>query len=105
VAEPDFVGHTAWLLRRPPDAPDLPEERLNAIQEAHVAHIDSLRAEGKLLASGPFADQADESLRGFSVLQVGLEEAQQLASQDPAVRAHRLAIDTLTWLTLSQDRM
>lgn len=103
MAEDGLVRHTVWVLRRPPDAPDLSEDRLNEIQEAHVARIDALRTDGKLLASGPFIDQADESLRGFSILDVGPEEAEQLASEDPAVRAHRLVIETLTWLTRPGD--
>jgi uncharacterized protein YciI len=78
---------------------------LDAIQEAHVAHIDVLRADGRLLASGPFLDQPDESLRGFSILAVGLEEARHIASQDPAVKAHRLVIDVVTWLSAPGDHL
>jgi uncharacterized protein len=103
VPEGTFVGHTVLLIRRPPDAPHIPKEELQAIQEAHLAHLDALRANGTLVASGPFVDQPDESLRGFFIVAVDVDEARKIASQDPAVKAHRLVIDVMTWLTLQED--
>ncbi|MDP9233565.1 MAG: YciI family protein [Actinomycetota bacterium] len=99
MAERELVGHTLVLLRRPPDAPDLPEDQLDAIQTAHLAHLDALRAAGSLLVSGPVTDQPDESLRGLAILTLGLEEARAATSQDPAVKARRLVADVMTWRT------
>jgi uncharacterized protein YciI len=88
------------LLRRPDDAPELPQTELEALQEAHLAHLAELGRQGVLAAAGPFADQEDESWRGFCLYRAGLEETRALAEADPSVRAGRLAVDVLTWWTL-----
>ncbi len=50
------------------------------------------------MTNGPVLDQPDESMRGIAFYRTGsLEEARRLAEQDPAVRAHRLAIEVMTW--------
>jgi uncharacterized protein YciI len=88
---------TLVLLRRAEGAPELPEEELDAIQERHLAHLRSMRERGAMAVAGPFGDQPDERLRGMCLYTVGLEEARELAHQDPAVQAGRLAVDVLTW--------
>jgi len=95
----DLESHTLVLLRRPVDAPDLPDEELDRLQDAHLAHLGGLREAGKLLAAGPFEDQSDDSLRGMCFFAVGLDEAIELLSRDPSVRAGRLAIEAMTWFT------
>ena len=40
---------TFVLLRRPADAPEYPDERLDEIQEQHLAHLAELRERGVLL--------------------------------------------------------
>ena len=87
------------LLRRPLDAPDYPEGRLDEIQEQHLAHLASLQERGVLLLAGPFGDQADESLRGLCVFTQSLEETRELMAHDPAVVAGRLAADVMSWWT------
>jgi uncharacterized protein YciI len=98
-APPELERYTFVLLRRPPDAPDLPEERLNEIQEQHLAHLADLRERGVLLLAGPFDDQPDESLRGLCVFNTDIEETRAIVADDPAVRAGRLAGDVMTWWT------
>jgi uncharacterized protein YciI len=88
------------LLRRPADAPDYPEERLNEIQEQHLANLGALRQRGVLLLAGPFGDQPDEALRGLCMFDAGLDETRALMAADPAVAAGRLAADVMTWWTL-----
>jgi uncharacterized protein YciI len=95
----DLERFSFVLLRRPPDAPDLAEERLNEIQQQHLAHLDSLGERGVLLLAGPFDDQLDESLRGFCLFDAPLEEARAVMANDPAVRAGRLAADVMSWWT------
>jgi hypothetical protein len=92
--------YTFVLLRRPADAPDYPQERLDEIQEQHLGHLQELRERGVLLLSGPFGDQPDESLRGLCVLTTGLDETRELMAHDPAVVAGRLVTDVMTWWTL-----
>jgi uncharacterized protein YciI len=86
------------LLRRGSDPPGLSEEESDALQERHLAYLRAMRARGAMATAGPFRDQPDESLRGLCLYRTSLEEARELAEQDPAVRAGRLAIDVLTWM-------
>jgi uncharacterized protein len=93
-----FDRHTLVLLRRPPDAPDLPAAELERIQELHLAHLTAMRERRVMAVAGPFDGQADETLRGLCVYTVPPDEARALAEADPAVRARRLAVDIFTWL-------
>ena len=92
-------AHTIVLLRRPADAPDLPEEELDRLQEGHLANLDALRDRGLLVVAGPFTDQEDESLRGLCLFRCSLDEAREEMRDDPSVRAGRLRADVFTWLT------
>jgi uncharacterized protein YciI len=98
-APAEFDRYTLVLLRRPADAPALPEEEIDALQERHLAHLSAMRERGALLVAGPFSNQPDDALRGMCLYRVGLEEARRLAEEDPAVKAGRLAVDVLTWST------
>jgi uncharacterized protein YciI len=69
------------------------------LQEQHLAYLDDLAAQGKLVGAGPFSDQPDESLRGLCFYGTSVEEARTLAAQDPSVRAGRLTVDVMTWWT------
>ena len=95
----EFERYTFVLLRRPENAPELLDAELDALQEGHLAHLADLRADGVLVAAGPFTDQADESWRGFCLYRTGLEETRVLAEADPSVRAGRLVVDVMTWWT------
>jgi uncharacterized protein YciI len=93
-----LVATTVVLLRRPADAPDLPERRLEELQEAHLAFLGAQREAGAMLAAGPFVDQEDVSLRGLCVYAVGVDEARAIAATDPLVVAGRLTAEVFTWL-------
>jgi uncharacterized protein YciI len=95
----ELQRYTFVLLRRPPDAPDYPEERLDEIQEEHLAHLAELRDRGVLLLAGPFGDRPDESLRGMCVLTTGLDETRRVMARDPAVVAGRMVADVMSWWT------
>ena len=92
-----FDVYTLVLLRRPDDAPDMPEDELDALQSRHLAYRAQLRSEGVLVANGPFREQSDPSLRGLSVLSCDLDEARRLSDLDPSVQAGRLAYDAFEW--------
>jgi uncharacterized protein len=94
-----FDEHTVVFLVRPPDAPDLDEAALEALQEEHLAYLRDLQRRGLIAANGPLVEQTDERLRGISVYTVPLNEALQLARADPMVRAGRLAIEAARWWT------
>jgi uncharacterized protein YciI len=86
------------LLMRPADRKDIPEAEVEAIQRQHLAHLQRMWAEGKMVVAGPFADQRDPAYRGACIYRVGTpEEARALAEADPAVQAGRLRVEVVTW--------
>ena len=103
MTPPELQAHVICLLRAAPDRAELPEEELDAIQERHVAYQEQLRANGKIVAAGPFSDQPDENWRGMTMYLTSLEEARALAAADPAVVAGRLAVDVFQWWTPKDD--
>ena len=97
---PDLERFSFVLLRRPDDAPDCTEARLDELQEQHIAHLASLRERGVLLLAGPFGDRTDESLRGLCIFRLGLDETREVMADDPSVRAGRMTPDVMSWWTL-----
>jgi uncharacterized protein YciI len=68
------------------------------IQKGHLAYMEKLYAEGKLLVAGPFMD--DTPMRGIVIYRVAtLDDAEALAAEDPAVKAGRLVLDAHPWMT------
>jgi uncharacterized protein YciI len=98
MAVPELERFTLIVLRRPADAPDLPEAELDRLQAEHLAFMDGARAAGTLLANGPFDERPDESWRGLCIYTVGFEEAQRIAANDPLVLAGRLELQPIGWL-------
>jgi uncharacterized protein YciI len=92
-----FDVYTLVLLRRLEDAPDLPEEELDALQARHLAYRADLRRRGVIVANGPFDEQSDTSMRGLSIFACGLKEAARLSDADPSVQAGRLSYDVMEW--------
>lgn len=100
AAPMEFETYQLVLLKRPENRPELPDEKVQEIQAAHIGHLTRMAQEGHLVAAGPFGDQEDESLRGLALYRVGsVEEARRLAEQDPAVQAGRLEVEVMTWYT------
>ena len=87
-----YVG---FLYRGPKWTPEqTPETR--KLQEAHMANILKMGAEGKLVIAGPFTDNGE--LRGLYVFRVAsAEEAKTLVESDPAVQAGRLRFELHPW--------
>ena len=74
-----------------------------AIQTAHLAHLDRLYAEKKLAMAGPIlSKQVAEGtdLMGIAVLVApSADSARAWAQADPAVRAGRLRVQVLPWMS------
>jgi hypothetical protein len=80
-----FDVYTLVLLRRPDDAPEMPEHELDALQSGHLACRAKLPIEGVVVANGPLDEQSDPSLRGLSIFSCDLDEARRLSDLDPSV--------------------
>jgi uncharacterized protein YciI len=92
-----FDVYTVVILRRPPDAPQMADDELDALQARHLAYRSELRRQGVLVANGPLAEQSDISMRGMSIYACSMEEAARLSDGDPSVKAGRLAYDLMEW--------
>ncbi len=92
-----FDVYTLVLLRRPANAPAMPEAEVNALQARHLAYRAELARQGVLVANGPLLEQSDETMRGISVFACDLAEAAQLSDGDPSVQAGRLTYDVMAW--------
>jgi uncharacterized protein YciI len=92
-----FDVYTLVLLRRPEDAPEMPDHELDALQSRHLAYRARLRGDGVLVANGPLDEQSDPSLRGLSIFACDLDEARRLSDLDPSVQAGRLTYDVFEW--------
>jgi uncharacterized protein YciI len=92
-----FDVYTLVLLRRPADAPEMPDEELDALQAGHLAYRAELRRQGVLVANGPLDEQSDVAMLGLSIFACDLAEAARLSDGDPSVQAGRLTYDLMKW--------
>jgi uncharacterized protein YciI len=89
--------HIALLYRGPAATKDSTPEA-QKIQEAHLAHITKLAKEGRALIAGPFGGDGD--LRGVIFLKAATADgARALEADDPAVKAGRLRIEIVSFMT------
>jgi uncharacterized protein YciI len=92
-----FDVFTMVLLRRPPDAPEMSGEALDALQARHLAYRAQLRRDGVLVVNGPLDEQSDVAMRGLSIFACDIAEAGRLTEADPSVQAGRLTYDVFEW--------
>ena len=93
----DFDSFTAVLLVTGEGAPELTPEQASALQDAHLAYLAGLHADGSLLAAGPLRD-GGRHYRGLSLFSAATDEARSLAEADPAVRAGAFGVVVLPWV-------
>jgi uncharacterized protein YciI len=87
VAQP----YTFVFLNKRTDLPELHKAEVDRIMEGHMANINRLATESKLLVAGPF-----EGGGGIFVLNTGsTEEAKQWLTTDPGVKAERWRMEYL----------
>ena len=73
-----FDVYTLVLLRRPPDAPQMPEAELDRLQGEHLAYRAELRRTGVLVVNGPMV--AINERMGFRPVEVSGEFMRSLCS-------------------------
>lgn len=79
------------FLNKKGDAEKLSDEATKTIMEGHMANMDKLAKEGKLIAAGPF-----EGGGGIFIMKTSsVDEAKQWISTDPGVQAKRWNVDVL----------
>ncbi|HMS64119.1 MAG TPA: YciI family protein [Ignavibacteria bacterium] len=72
------------------------KEESNKLQMEHLNNIIRLANEGKLLLAGPFMD--NQEIRGIYIFDVKtIEEAEELTSTDPAIKAGVLEMELHLW--------
>ena len=86
-------SYTIVFLNSKPDAEKIDKERQTKLFEGHMANINRLAKEGKMLAAGPF-----EGGGGIFILNTpSLDEAESWVSTDPAVQAKRWNVEILPY--------
>lgn len=84
----------AFLVRGDSSSADSAEAA--RLQRAHLDNITRMAREGKLVLAGPFLDNTD--IRGIYIFNVSsLEEAEELTSTDPAIKAGVLKMELHPW--------
>lgn len=69
----------------------------DSLFRGHMANINRLAADGKLVVAGPLGKN-DQSYRGIFILNASdVEEAKQLVLTDPAVKAEVFSADFFIW--------
>ena len=83
------------FLKKGPNRSQSKEEAME-LQKGHMANINRMAEEGKLLIAGPFLD--DGEIRGIYIFNVKtIEEAQKLTETDPAIKTGRLVMELHPW--------
>jgi uncharacterized protein YciI len=94
------IYYMGFLTRGPAWTPEA-TDATRALQAAHLANIERLANDGRLLIAGPFVydeSDADQTLRGIYIFDTETRaEAEELARTDPAVQAGRLALRIVPW--------
>ncbi len=86
------------LLKKGPDRMQ-DSSTVARIQEGHMAHLHKMADAGKMNIAGPLMEDGD--IRGICIYNTAsLEEARQLAEEDPAVRSGRLLVEIHPWYAM-----
>jgi uncharacterized protein YciI len=82
------------FLNKKADKLELPEEEVKVIMDGHMANINRLAKEGKLLAAGPF----DGGGGIFVFKSRSIDEVNEWLATDPGIKAKRWDIEAFPYL-------
>jgi uncharacterized protein YciI len=85
--------YTVVFLNKKPDAEKISKEESAKLMEGHMANIEKLAKEGKLLAAGPF----DGGGGIFILNTTSVDEANSWIAPDPGVQAKRWNIELISY--------
>jgi uncharacterized protein YciI len=92
-ADAQSSQYTFVFLNARTDKAELPEEEVKKIMDGHMANINRLAKEGKLIAAGPF-----EGGGGIFIFKSSkIEEVKKWLQSDPGVQANRWRIEILPY--------
>jgi uncharacterized protein YciI len=94
----DTYGMKKYVMAFLKKGPNRTEDSVKAaeLQKAHLANINRLAEEGKLVVAGPFLDDGD--IRGIYIFDVKtVEEAESLTKTDPAIKVGSLVMELHPW--------
>lgn len=95
----EFDLWTVLLLHRQSDPPNVDSDASDAIQDAHLAYLERLHADGRLVAAGPVrGPEGKTTLAGFCIYCTGLDETRALGDEDPAVKAGIFRVEVFSWM-------
>ena len=86
------------LLYKGPTPPSEPSER-KALLKAHLANIERLHAEGKIILAGPIVETSADLEGVFLFNTESLAEARAWCDSDPAIGSGDLRADLFTWFS------
>lgn len=81
------------FLNKKVDKAELPEEEVKKIMDGHMANINRLAKEGKLIAAGPF----DGGGGIFIFKSNSIDQVQEWLKTDPGVQANRWNVEVLPY--------
>jgi uncharacterized protein YciI len=89
-------GYIFVILRTGPNK-TTDKDSLNSYFAGHMANIQKLAAEGKMIVAGPFGKN-DNQFRGLFILNTtSNDEARKMLDGDPAVKEGIFVADLYTW--------
>jgi uncharacterized protein YciI len=94
----DEIGMKKYVIAFLKKGPKRDQDSATAaeIQKGHMANINRMAEEGKLILAGPFFDDFD--IRGIYIFNVEtIEEAEALTKTDPAIKSGRLSMELHPW--------
>jgi uncharacterized protein YciI len=87
------TSHIFVFLHKRTDLPELPKAEVDKLMEGHMANINKMAKEGKLLAAGPF-----EGGGGIFVFNTtNRAEVEEWLKGDPGIQANRWRLEMLTY--------